>query len=79
MHLHNYIIFKKGLYQNHDEILSAGPRRGFGIDNLNKRITDLKMSGPTGGHTRGSISGGMSNGSDLNPRLPHSNVVSDLL
>ncbi|ODM91514.1 Transcriptional activator, partial [Orchesella cincta] len=47
-------------------------RRGFGIDNLNKRITDLKMGGPTGG---GGSPGCMSSGSDLNPRLPHTNMT----
>ncbi|CAL8109238.1 unnamed protein product [Orchesella dallaii] len=47
-----------------------GPRRGLGIDNLNRRITDLKMGSPCGGSP-----GSMSSGSDLNPRLPHANLT----
>lgn len=53
-----------------------GPRRGFGIDNLNKRITDLKVGGPTGGSPGSMSNNNGMNGPDLNPRLPHANMVS---
>jgi len=61
-----------------------GPRRGFGIDHLNRRITDLKVEGSPSHSpnsspscTQGKISSQVS--SDLSsPRMPNTHLVCDI-
>ncbi|XP_021960212.2 transcriptional activator GLI3 isoform X1 [Folsomia candida] len=59
-----------------------GPRRNLGIENLNRRITDLKMEGPPSSNNN-YPSGGASlaakpPGNDLNPRLPNPHMQTTL-